>query len=990
MIEAIFGGGEGVLEPARQRGEVVAIPRGVVKTNLPLPNLAPPEGADAAMGKYDKTLNLPKTDFPMRANLPKREPEILRFWDEIDIYRRVRERRKGAPKFVLHDGPPYSNGDIHLGQALNKILKDFVVKYKTLRGFDAPFVPGWDTHGLPNELATLKALGVDRHAIPPLELRRKCKEMALHYLDVQREQFRRLGVRGDWRSPYVTLDPEYEAAQLEVFARMVEEGCVYRRYKPIYWCPNCETALAEAEVEYEDKTSPSIYVKFPVKFDPERVFGVAARGRRVYVVIWTTTPWTLPGNVAVALNPDFKYLLLSVGEEAYVVARERLEACLQDWGMRPDEVEELAEVPGRSLEGLVCQHPLYEDRESVLVLAEYVTAEQGTGCVHTAPGHGEEDYQTALRYDLPIVSPVDDRGYLTDEAGQFAGLRVGGEADEAIMRFLEERGLLLWRGEVVHSYPHCWRCHKPVIFRATKQWFMDVQRFKELALQSVREVKWIPEWGEVRISSMIRERPDWCLSRQRVWGVPIPAFYCKSCGEAILDPGVIRHVAKLVRQHGSDVWFEREARDLLPPGFRCPKCGGEEFEKERDIFDVWFDSACSHAAVLERHPDLSWPADLYLEGHDQHRGWFQVSLWTALATKGRPPYRAVLTHGFFVDEQGRKMSKSLGTGMSPMVLCDRFGADVLRLWVAALDFREDMRVSERILEQIADSYRRIRNTLRFVLGNLYDFDPERDFVPFERRRALDRYAALRLQRLVERVRRAFDEYEFHTVYHSVHEFCATFLSAFYLDVLKDRLYIPLPDDEGRRSAQSTLFEMAVTLPVIISPILTFTAEEVWRHVPPFPGKPESVQLCDWPEVRAEYLDPALEAQFDVYLRVREALLKAVEGLRERKVVRQPQECEARLYASPALLSQLEKISRDELREILQVSLLSEVAPLSEAPPEAVPAEGLEGLRVLVGRAPGRKCERCWMFSETVGCDPRWPDACLRCVKILEAMEGKGK
>lgn len=938
------------------------------------------------MGRYDGMLNLPRASLPMRANLPLREPEILRFWDEIDLYRKVREKRCGAPKFVLHDGPPYSNGDIHLGQALNKILKDFVVKYKTLRGFDSPFVPGWDTHGLPNELATLKALGMDRHSIPPSELRKKCKEMALHYLNVQREQFRRLGVRGDWKGPYVTLDPEYEAAQLEVFAKLVERGCIYRRYKPIYWCPNCETALAEAEVEYEDKTSPSIYVEFPLKFDPKEVFSEEAKEKKVYIVIWTTTPWTLPGDVAVALNPAFKYVLLSVNGKAYIVAKERLESCLQDWGMRPEEVEVLAEVLGTALEGLKCQHPLYEDRDSVLVLAEYVTAEQGTGCVHTAPGHGEEDYQTALRYNLPIISPIDDKGCLTEEAGQFSGLPVWREADQAIMRYLEERGLLLWRGEVTHSYPHCWRCHKPVIFRATMQWFMDVQRLKELALRTLRDVQWIPEWGEIRISSMIRERPDWCLSRQRVWGVPIPAFYCQSCGEVVLDPEVVRKVKKLVRQHGTDIWFEREARDLLPQGFRCPKCDSEEFEKEKSILDVWFDSACSHAAVLEPHPDLTWPADLYLEGHDQHRGWFQVSLWTALGTKGRPPYKAVLTHGFFVDEYGKKMSKSLGTGMSPMVLCERFGADVLRLWVAALDFREDMRVSERILEQIAESYRRIRNTLRFILGNLYNFDPERDFVPLGKRTALDKYAALRLQRLVERVGRAFDKYEFHTVYHSVHEFCVTFLSAFYLDVLKDRLYIPLPDDEGRRSAQSTLFEMAKTLPVLILPILSFTAEEVWRHIPNFEGKPESVQLCDWPEVRAEYLDLALEAQFDVYLRVREALLKAVEELRERKVVRQPQECEARLYASPGLLWQLQKVPLPELREILQVSLLSEVATLSEAPEEALPAEGAEGLRLLVRKAPGKKCERCWMISETVGCDPRWPDVCERCVKILEVME----
>ena len=937
------------------------------------------------MGKYDRTLNLPKTDFPMRANLPKREPEILKFWDEIDIYRKVREKRRGAPKFVLHDGPPYSNGDIHLGQALNKILKDFVVKYKSLRGFDAPFVPGWDTHGLPNELATLKALGVDRHSIPPLELRRKCKEMALHYLEVQREQFRRLGVRGDWKAPYVTLDPEYEAAQLEVFAKLVEEGCIYRRYKPIYWCPNCETALAEAEVEYEEKTSPSIYVKFPLRFDPAKVFGVDVRGRKTFVVIWTTTPWTLPGNVAVALNPDFKYVLLSVGDEAYIVARERLEAFLGDLGLSPGEVEILGQASGRALEHEKCQHPLYEDRESVLVLAEYVTAEQGTGCVHTAPGHGEEDFQTALRYNLPIISPVDDRGYLTEEARQFSGLKVWGDADEAIMRHLEGEGLLLWRGEVTHSYPHCWRCHKPVIFRATMQWFMDIQRYKELALKAVREVQWIPEWGEIRISSMIRERPDWCLSRQRVWGVPIPAFYCRSCGQVVLDPKVIRHIAGLVREQGTDVWFEREAKDLLPKGFKCPKCGSEEFEKESAILDVWFDSGCSHAAVLESHPDLTWPADLYLEGHDQHRGWFQVSLWTALATKGKPPYKAVLTHGFFVDESGRKMSKSLGTGLSPMVLCERFGADVLRLWVAALDFREDMRVSERILEQIAESYRRIRNTLRFVLGNLYDFDPERHLIPFGQRRALDRYASLRLQRLVQRVQKAFDEYEFHTVYHSIHEFCVTFLSAFYLDVLKDRLYILLPDDPARRSAQSTLFEIAVTLPVILSPILSFTAEEAWAHLPDFKGKPESVQICDWPEARADYLDPSLEAQFEVYLRVREALLKAVEGLRERKVVRQPQECSVSLFASPGLLSQLRKIPLEELREILQVSLLAEVAPLSEAPPEAVPAEELEGLKLLVRKAPGRKCERCWMISETVGSDPEWPDVCLRCVKILKAM-----
>jgi isoleucyl-tRNA synthetase len=918
---------------------------------------------------YSKTVNLPKTDFPMRAQLPQREPEQLRFWEKINLYRLVQEKNAGKPKFILHDGPPYANGDIHLGTSLNKVLKDFIVKFYSMAGYDAPFVPGWDTHGLPIEQQAIKHLGLDRRAIGPVEFRRYCRDYALKFVEIQREQFKRLGVRGDWSRPYLTLDPEFEAVQIEVFAEMVKKGFIYRGRKPVYWCTHCQTALADAEVEYESEVSPSIYVKFPVN-DGQGVIPE----EKAFVVIWTTTPWTLPANQAIAVHPDYTYVLVEGGAERWVMAEALWEGVLATAG-RSGEV--VARFAGKELEGVRCRHPLFE-RESLVILGDLVTLDQGTGCVHIAPGHGLEDYEVGQRYGLAVVSPLDDEGRFTEEAGEWTGLFYR-EANPAIVERLRERGYLLYDGRVEHQYPHCWRCKKPVVFRATEQWFASVDGFRQKALEAIEAVKWVPEWGRERMSHMIAERGDWCISRQRVWGVPIPVFYCDQCGEVIMEENTIYYVRDLIRRHGSDIWFSEPPSALLPPGYRCPGCGSAEFRKETDIMDVWFDSGCSHLAVLEGREELRWPADMYLEGSDQYRGWFNSSLCTSVAVRGESPYRTVLSHGYVVDEEGRKMSKSLGNGIEPSEVVEELGADVLRLWVASADYRRDVAASPKIFQQMADAYRKIRNTFRFLLGNLYDFDPVQHSVSRDEMEEIDRLMLSRLQRLIRRVTELYRSYDFHLVYRHIYNFCVADLSAFYLDVLKDRLYCEAADSLKRRSAQTVLYELAHVLVRLLVPILAFTTEEIWQHLPKPAGAPVSVQLTSWPQAREDWVDEALESRWERIILIREEVDKGLEEGRRNKVVQHSTQAAVELFAEGELASFLK-----EVHPLLAPVFLVSQVEVREDPPaaDAWPGQKVPGLFLRVKPAPGRRCARCWLYSPQVGEREDFPEVCPRCARVL--------
>ncbi|KJS02851.1 MAG: isoleucine--tRNA ligase [Peptococcaceae bacterium BRH_c4a] len=925
---------------------------------------------------YSQTLNLPKTDFPMKANLPEREPEMLNFWAGLDIYGKVGQKNAGKPKFILHDGPPYANGHIHLGHTLNKVLKDIIVKYHTMSGYDSPYVPGWDTHGLPIEQQAIKAMGINRHAVHPVEFRKKCKDYALKFVDIQREEFKRLGVRGDWDNPYLTLMPHFEAAQIGVFGEMAKRGYIYKGLKPVYWCSACETALAEAEVEYAEKHSPSIYVRFPVS----QGNGVIPE-ENTYVVIWTTTPWTLIANAAICLHPEFDYVLVGLGGDRYVVARELLSSFMEATGLSGAEV--IKEMKGRDLEGVLCRHP-FVDRQSLVILGEHVTLETGTGCVHTAPGHGHEDFIAGRQYKLPVISPVDGRGVFTDEAGEFAGQKYN-DANKGIMEKMTGYGHLLAKGTVQHQYPHCWRCKKPVFFRATEQWFASIEGFRQPALDAIRKVRWIPAWGEERIHNMVASRGDWCISRQRTWGVPIPIFYCADCGKEIINDSTISHLQGLFREYGSDVWFVREAADLAPPAFQCPHCGSGSFTKETDIMDVWFDSGSSHLGVLEQPeiwPQLRWPADLYLEGSDQHRGWFNSSLSTSVAVRGEAPYRAVLTHGFVVDEKGRKMSKSLGNVVDPLKVIAQMGADILRLWVSSADYRSDLAVSPGILKQMTESYRKIRNTCRFLVSNLFDFDPAVNAVQYSELLEIDRWALLKLQKTVTRVLSAYRDYEFHVVYHAVHNFCAVDMSALYLDIIKDRLYTALPHSRERRSAQAVMYQVLNSLVRLLAPVLTFTSEEIWRYVPKTGDMPESIQLCDMPEINEEYNDPDLEKKWDRLLAVRAVVTRALETARKDKVIGNSLEAAAQLYASGEtyeLLASMEK----ELATIFIVSGVE--LSQGNAPKESVSDDDVADFGVTVARAPGAKCERCWNYHSGVGGDGEHPTLCPRCSGVVRSM-----
>lgn len=923
---------------------------------------------------YSKTLNLPQTEFPMRGNLPQREPEILKYWQEIDLYKKVQEKNQGKTKYILHDGPPYANGHIHLGHTLNKVLKDMIVKYRSMAGYDAPYVPGWDTHGLPIEQQAIKQLGINRHQVSPVDFRAKCKDYALEWAKIQSDEFQRLGVRGDWDRPYYTLLPQYEATQIRVFGEMAKKGYIYKGLKPVYWCAGCETALAEAEVEYADKTSPSIYVKFPVK-DGKGVLPEDAA-----VVIWTTTPWTLPANVAIAVHPEFEYVLAQVKGQQVVVAKELLEAFKQ--AVEAEKAEILATYKGEKLERVVCRHP-FVDRDSLVILGEHVTLEAGTGAVHTAPGHGEEDFLVGKQYDLPVLAPLDNRGKFTAEGGKFQGQFIL-DANKAIIEELKEQEVLLGHSQIKHQYPHCWRCKQPVFFRATEQWFASVDGFRQEALKAIRNVKWVPAWGEDRIYNMVEGRGDWCVSRQRIWGVPIPIFYCGDCGKEIITEETIAHIQKLFKEHGSDIWFAKEANELAPAGLSCHHCGqGKEFRKETDTMDVWFDSGSSHLSVLDQPelwPELQWPADLYLEGSDQHRGWFNSSLSTSVAVTGKPPYKTVLTHGFTVDEKGRKMSKSLGNVVDPLKICSQMGADILRLWVSSADYRADLALSQNILKQMTESYRKIRNTARFLLSNLYDFDPAKDQVAYEKLPELDRVALMELHKRIKQVLAAYENYEFHVVYHAVHNYCVVDLSAFYLDIIKDRLYTAPPASLERRAAQTVLYEVLDALVRLLTPVLAFTTEEIYKHMPVTGQRLASVQMLDMPEVNMEYLDVELEKKWDKIHAIRKEVLKALEVARQNKVIGNALEAKVDLYVAGEVEALLKEMA-GELSTLFIVSGVN-LHALAAAPAEAVKAEELD-LAVQVAPAEGTKCERCWMYHGEVGHDAEHATLCPRCAGVVK-------
>ena len=934
-------------------------------------------GLDATQYDYKQTLCLPQTAFPMKANSVQREPDFQARWDAMGLYGRMQERRAGAPTFMLHDGPPYlSSGQIHLGHALNRVLKDIVIKYKSMNGFRAPFVPGYDCHGLPIENAVLKDVEGGRHAMSVLELRAKCKTFALKNLDGQQARFRRLGILADWEHPYLTMDPDFEARQIGVFGAMAQKGYIYRGLKPVYWCPGCETALAEAEVEYQDGyVSPSIYVKFPLKMTSQAMLARLGRiSEPVHFVIWTTTPWTLPANLGIAVHPRLKYTLLKTeGHGHLLVATQLVERFLAETNLVGQALDEFV---GAEFELMQAQHP-FLPRTSLVVLGEHVTADSGTGVVHTAPGHGLEDYEVGKRYQLPVFAPLNAQGVFTDEAGKLvAGLRYN-KANPVVIRHLSETGFLLHEGSLRHSYPHCWRCHKPVIYRGTEQWFCSVEGFREQALAEIKRVKWIPATGERRIAKMVADRSDWCISRQRSWGVPIPIFYCEADHEALLTPESIASVQERFAKEGSDSWWRYEASDLLPAGIACGRCGGTRFRKEQDIMDVWFDSGSSHAAVLAGRSDCSWPADVYLEGTDQYRGWFQSSLLTAVASRGHAPYRTVVTHGFTVDEHGRKMSKSIGNVIEPAKVIEQYGADILRLWVASVDYTHDVRVSDANLKQMAEIYRKIRNTARFILSNLHDFDPEQDRVSDAQLASIDRYALHRLQELIMEVGDALEAYEFFRFYQVIQNYCVIDLSSFYFDIQKDTLYAEKANGNLRRSAQTALYDILLVFTRLIAPVLSHLAEDIWQHVPSCgTSRAESVFLVDWPVADASRMDSVLKGEWEQVMAWRPELLRSLEEARQAKLIGSSLEAQVHLATSDGERHvHWQTLGAEAIRRIAIVSrVVLSPQPIAD---ETVP------IRCVVSVAPGAKCQRCWVWSESVGSCAEHDTLCQRCVGALD-------
>ncbi len=936
------------------------------------------------MPEWKETVNLPRTDFPMKANLPTSEPETLARWKASDLYGKIRAARAGAPKFVLHDGPPYANGNIHLGTALNKILKDLVVKSRSMAGFDAPYVVGYDCHGLPIELKVDRELGPKKREMSVAEFCRACRSYAERFVDAMSEQFQRLGVLGTWDQPYLTMDFRYQAAIARAFGRFVEQGLVYKGKKPVHWCIHCRTALAEAEVEYHDHTSPSIYVEFPLA--PDSADELAKRipelaGRTVSVLIWTTTPWTIPSNLAIAFHPDFDYAAYDVDGRAVIVA-EGLASKVAAAGGKTFG-EPVAKMKGAQLEHIRFQHPLYA-RPSVGVLGDYVTLDAGTGAVHTAPGHGADDFNTGVRYGLEIYAPVGPAGHFLETVELFGGQRVF-DANPHIVDALAARGRLWHRESFSHQYPHCWRCHNPVIFLATSQWFIALdsvklpgsdQGLRARALHAIDdEVRWIPAWGHDRMYNMVANRPDWCISRQRVWGVPIPAVDCTSCGRAETSPALVQKAAGVFEKYGADAWYERPVEEFLPEGFTCPDCGGARFEKEMNILDVWFDSGSSHEAVLSVRPELTWPADIYLEGSDQHRGWFQSSLLVGLGTRGRPPYKEVITNGFVIDLEGAKMSKSRGDAIEPEVVIKQSGADILRLWVAMSDYREDIRVSNEILARAVEAYRKIRNTLRYLSANLYDFDPATDRVPHAQLEEVDRYILAKYAEVGMRILKSYDEYDYAPIYQALNSFTTVDLSAFYNDISKDRMYTFAARSRERRSAQTAMYVIADGLTRLMAPVLSFTADELWRYLPG--TREESVHIGVFPtkEDLLLLVDGELTARWDRLVRVRERVLAQIEPLRKGKQIGSSLQAKVVIAAPQAELSLLERYAR----ELPMLFIVSEVQlktlHTDETGPDTEPV-------VTIERASGVKCERCWRYVPSVSAEPAWAGICDRCQDAL--------
>ena len=919
---------------------------------------------------YNQTLNLPKTDFPMRGNLPKREPETLEKWENERLYYKMIEKNQGKPLYVLHDGPPYANGEIHLGTALNKTLKDFIIKYKNMSGFCAPYVPGWDTHGLPIELKAMKSIGVENGAIPPVELRKHCHDFALTHVKNQMKQFKRLGTLGDYDDPYLTLKPEYEARQVEIFGEMAKSGYMYKGLKPVYWCPDCKTALAEAEIEYSDDPCHSIYVKFRVADDKGIFSAMGLDISNIYFVIWTTTTWTIPGNLAVCLGPEYNYTLVNANGEYYVMAEELVKSTMESAGIT--EYTTTGCFTGAELEGIKTQHPLY-DRFSPVITGDHVTLESGTGCVHTAPGYGVEDFEVCKKYDeIGILVCVDENGRQTAEAGEFEGMDTD-TANKAIAKKLEEKNALLAIQKIVHPYPHCWRCNSPIIYRATEQWFCSVNGFKDKAIKAIENVKWIPEWGEDRIKGMVRDRSDWCISRQRTWGVPIPVVYCKDCGKPIVNDKTIKAIADMFRKEGADSWWLKDTSEFIPADVKC-ECGCGEFTKEYDIMDVWFDSGVSHSAVMEQYDCLRWPADLYLEGADQYRGWFQSSLLTSVVYKGTAPYKAVCTHGWVVDGEGKTMHKSLGNGIAPNEITDVYGADILRLWVASSDYHSDIRVSQPILKQLSEAYKKIRNTARFILGNLGNgngFNPDTDSVPDDKLTELDEWALMKLDSVIDKVNEGYNNFDFHIAFHAIHNFCVTDMSNFYLDIIKDRLYCEKEDSEIRRSAQTTMYRILSAVARLSAPIISFTAEEIWSYMPHSSSDDaESIFLNQMPEKSGISLSDEFVAKWDFIYSNREAVNKVLEEKRNEKLIGKSLEAKVIIHCNSETAEKYKAIS-DHLSEILIVSDVEVSADRNDSETEFE-----------VVKAEGGKCERCWTYSTTVGSDSEHPTLCERCCKAV--------
>ena len=919
---------------------------------------------------YNDTIHKMQTPFEMRAGLPKKEPKMLEDWEQNHVYEQMIKNNEGKPQYILHDGPPYANGNIHMGTALNKIIKDIIIRYKNMSGFQAPYVPGYDTHGLPIELKALSSLGDKKAGVSKLELRQICKEFATEHIGVMNEQFKRLGVQGDFENPYLTLRPEFEARQVEIFGKMAKKGYIYKGMKAVYWCPEDRTALAEAEIEYAEDECDSIYVRFKLTDDPN---GVLAKHNipldKAWIVIWTTTTWTLPANVATCLNPNLEYAFVKIGDAYHIMARELVESTMK--GCHIDEYEVLPEtVLGSELELMQYQHP-FLDRKGLVILGDHVTLEGGTGCVHTAPGHGVEDFEVCVNHypQVPVVVPVDDAGRLTAEAGEkFAGLKVW-DANKVILEHIKESGHLMGVQHITHQYPHCWRCHHPIIFRATEQWFCSIDAFKEDVYKAIDSVHWQPAWGHDRMAGMVRDRSDWCISRQRVWGVPIPVFYCKKCGKYHITDASIKAVSDLFRKEGSDAWYKYDANDILPKTEVC-ECGASDWEKDPDIMDVWFDSGSTWSAVCRERPELRWPVDMYMEGADQFRGWFQSSLLTSVATQGVAPYREVLCHGWVVDAQGKQMHKSAGNGMEPSEIIRDYGADIIRLWVASSDYTVDVRAGKEIFRQLSEAYRKMRNTARFMLGNISDFDPAKDMVDDDQLFEIDRWALEACNKLTATMRDAYEHYDFSRAYHALYNFCVIDMSNFYMDVIKDRLYCA--DDHARRCAQTALYRILVDFTKLLAPILCFTSQEIWSYIPKLDGMKDYVVFEQMPEAKAA-ADEAFEAKWDRIMAIRDDVKKVLEQARADKVIGSALEAGLTLYCSKEVYDFLNAILMDELADLFIVSHV-----------DLVEGEGgvkglVEGLGVSAAHAAGNKCLRCWKYETTVGED----GLCPRCAKVLK-------